>query len=44
MINALPFTVKLLVKSRLVVTYLDRYMGFVWTLKLLDKTSLQRSS
>jgi hypothetical protein len=30
--------------SRLVVTYLDRDMDFVWTLKHLDKTSWQRSS
>src|SRR6266852_4578836 len=30
--------------SRLLVTYLDRDMDFVWTLKHLDKTSWQRSS
>src|SRR5258708_38434617 len=30
--------------SRLLVTYLDRDMDFVWTLKHLDKTSWQRGS
>src|SRR5713101_6992967 len=30
--------------SRLLVTYLDRDIEFVWTLKHLDKTSWQRSS
>jgi hypothetical protein len=43
-INALAVTITFLARSRLIVTYHDRDVAFVWTLEHLSKTNRQRSS